>query len=821
MIKAMLRPIFKRFWGLFVSMAFVSMLSIGLLISFASTISNLRATYRSYLSTSQNVDAQITTSFTLKTFLEDIKEVEGVKNVDKRLAIDTILEKNDGRKITSRIYSFNEETDVIFKRNIVKQIEKTNQPNTYNVSVVRKFAENNKFDVGSTFKMGFFNIYVNCYVNEIIETPEGIYPRTNDYIWSDNHDFGYVYINTKTLNDGIFDLASQIQAKVASDPSFLPEYRNYIEVVNLLIPDLSEVVGEDNYADLFCNQLLVEANKGYSEDQLIDNLNEYFKTKSTITVKTATKGSNLVYRIYMENAMKQLTIATVFLPVFFYSVTMIVIGLFMNQIIKTMTPEIGVLMSIGIDKRKIVLLYMIYSGLMAITAGILGVGVGYGLCVMLTNTLVKTYSMSVLSISLNPIIVVAGILALVIFAELATFISCLAIFRITPKDATINNESKRKKIPKWLDKAIDKAPMNIKLSVNSIAQNPRRFFVSSFSIFASYVLILLSCFFYVSKNEMIDQTVKRRLSYDCQIYLPKKDDSIAPKLESYSDIVKDVDECYYTYLPATSNKQSKEVYIECLAIPMDSSLVTIPNSKGRGQISIKESGIILPTTAANSLGVSKGSFITINGHSVMVSDISFQYFHPIAYLSKTEMNNIAGESYVTSLLVDVINENAFLDKLSEENIQALTVFTSSLSADLHGIFNAIDIFIIIMVLFSLGMAFVILSIMSQNALLETKRQVSVFRAIGFTIANISNMWTLASLSQLISASIFAIPAGAGVAILLFHLCSSSTQIYPFLLDWRVIGVGFIFIFLVVLACHIISMFTIKRWVLADNLRCRE
>ena len=95
MIKAMLRPIFKRFWGLFVSMAFVSMLSIGLLISFASTISNLRATYRSYLSTSQNVDAQITTSFTLKTFLEDIKEVEGVKNVDKRLAIDTILEKND------------------------------------------------------------------------------------------------------------------------------------------------------------------------------------------------------------------------------------------------------------------------------------------------------------------------------------------------------------------------------------------------------------------------------------------------------------------------------------------------------------------------------------------------------------------------------------------------------------------------------------------------------------------------------------------------------------------------------------------------------
>lgn len=28
-------------------------------------------------------------------------------------------------------------------------------------------------------------------------------------------------------------------------------------------------------------------------------------------------------------------------------------------------------------------------------------------------------------------------------------------------------------------------------------------------------------------------------------------------------------------------------------------------------------------------------------------------------------------------------------------------------------------------------------------------------------------------------------------------------------------------FLVILACHLISMFTIKRWNLADNLRCRE
>ena len=119
------------------------------------------------------------------------------------------------------------------------------------------------------------------------------------------------------------------------------------------------------------------------------------------------------------------------------------------------------------------------------------------------------------------------------------------------------------------------------------------------------------------------------------------------------------------------------------------------------------------------------------------------------------------------------------------------------------------------------MGLIILAIMSQNQLMEQKRQVSVLRLVGFTILDISNLWTFQSLIQLIIATIFAIPLGALSAILLFSMASSPTQIYPFLLDYRVVLIGFGFIFLVVLSCHLFSMIHIRRWNLADNTRSRE
>ena len=434
----------------------------------------------------------------------------------------------------------------------------------------------------------------------------------------------------------------------------------------------------------------------------------------------------------------------------------------------------------------------------------------------------KTYVIPTIGPGVNPFVCIGAVVGLLLFILVTTFVATRAIFRITPKDATISNEAKRKRLSKRVEKFIDKAPMNIKLGVNSIAQNPRRFFVSSFSIFASLVLILLSSFFYVSKNEMIDQSVNRRLNYDCQIYLTQKEDDedFLTGLKKLAKNDNSFENCYYTYLKVDTEDKN-DIYVECLAIDEGNNpLINIPNKNGHGSLDVPKEGLILPKPTADRLKVKKGDKITINNHDIEVSEVSLQYFHPITYLSKGQMDKL-GVDYVSSFIMNVDNHSELLKYLSSTRNQCLTVFTDSLSKDLHGVFDTMDVMVYMMIGFSLGMAFIILCIMSQNALMEQQRQLTIFRAIGFTVLDISNIWTMQSISQLFVASLFGVPAGALAIYILLSLCSSTSQTYPFVLSWPAIFIAIGFILLVVTACHLLSMHSIKRWNIADNTRTRE
>ena len=819
MIKIMFKSFFKRFFGLFVSMVFVSMLSVGLLCCFGSTIINVKNNYITYVSEYQDMDEQVSTSFasreTLKSVLQDIPEV---LVADARLTVDAFIKKEE-KQIVGRIFSYNEKDNKIFKRCVTEKIPYVD--NAINIGVTGKFARNNNFKLGQTIEIGFLKYYERFHIAEILETPEGIYPRANNYIWSDNHDFGYIYASEQQLSLGLNRIASQIISYLDNlDPQY-DSYREYYERVvkeaGVTIPDI-HLIGED-FAARFANQILIKNVKGANKDETLQKVTDALKAKG-IDVTSSVTRPYMPHIAYMDHALEQVQIASIFLPVFFYSVTMIIVGLFMTQIIKTMTPQIGVFTSIGVGKGEIVRLFVIFSIIISIFAGVFGTGVGFGLNVLMSSIMKKTYSIPTISPMLNVWVVTASILGLLIFAVIATLISCGAIFRITPKDATISNEAKRKPTPKVIQKFIDKAPMNIKLGTNSIVQNPRRFFVSTFSIFASIVLILLSTFFSVSKDAMIDQSFKKRLNYDAQVYLNSKASYSEVESLKTQSFIDEFEDCYYTYLKVDTEKQDN-VYLECLAVdPGYNPLITIPNSRGSGSLDVPETGIILCKGDAEKLHVKKGEFIKINNKAIKVMDISFQYFHPITYLSKEQMDALEIQC-VSSFILNTNNDKAMMDYLTENHMQSLTVFTASLSKDLHAIFDSINVMIYIMVGFSIGMSFIILAIMSQNALMEMQRQLTVLRAIGFTVWNISNFWTIQSISQLLFSSIFAIPIGALSAQILFSLASSSSQIYPFVFSIPVVLMALGFVALVLISCHLITMRGISRWNIADNTRCRE
>ena len=822
MIKVMFWPFFKKYFGLFISMVFVSMLAVSLLCCFGSCIVNTRKEYRDFVAEYQDIDELISTGFSSREKLMSVSSLEEVDKVDARLVVDCYLKKSEEDKaIVARVFSYNEQTNKIFKRYPI--LETTPSDTLVNISVAEKFANNNNFRVGQVIKLGFFDMYEEFYISEIVDTPEAIYPRANNYIWSDNTDFGYIYASEAELDKGLVNIAKKIIQRAAEDSEFAEYYNQAKQTAGIVIPDLEEVVKDNEltFTDRFANQVMIKNVEGQNIDLVMEKAKKYLEDNGVKVTGTVVR-NYLPHIAYMNHALEQVQVAAIFLPVFFYTVTMIVVGLFINQIIKSMTPQIGVMMSIGIDHKSIVNLFLLFTIIMGLVSGLLGVPVGYGLTIFMSGIMKKTYSIPTISPQVHVLIALGAILGLLLFIVITTFIATRAIFRITPKDATISNEAKRKRLPKPVEKFIDKAPMNIKLGVNSIAQNPRRFFVSSFSIFASLVLILLSTLFSVSKNEMIDQSVNRRLQYDCQIYLTQKEEqSFIDELKG-QDFIRDngFEDCYYTYVKVDVEDKD-DVYLECLAIDEGfNDLITIPNNTGHGSLSVPENGVILPKAIAENLKVKKGDSISINNKQVVVNDISYQYFHPITYLSKAQMDEL-GVEYVSSFILNITNQKDLLSYLSKNRNQCLTVFTSSLSKDLHSIFDSLDVMVYIMVGFSIGMAFIILCIMSQNALMEQQRQLTILRSIGFTIFDISNFWTFQSFFQLLSSALVGVPAGALAISILLKICSSNSQTYPFVLSWPVVFLAIGFIFLVLIACHLISMISIRRWNIADNTRSRE
>ena len=813
MIKAYLRPLFKRYAGIFASMVAVSMLAISLMVSFLTALNNLSEELVEYRNAYGSADGLVDTSLVSRSSFDGISDLPEVADAEERLVTYCNVQKADARVITCRLLTYKSNDDV-YKLYYDQQ---DFLPESPDVCIEHAYAANNGYKVGDTINIGFFNFYVPCRVGAIVKTPESMYVRAEDYIWSDNIDFGYVYVDEARLGDILEQVGDMIEEKLAEDPDYETVFESLINSAKGYFPSLREI--GNGLAPKIANQVLLKAAPGVDEQTMMNAVIKYLEDNTTIEVKSHKLGSETPAVQYMNRCVSQLNVAGIFLPAFFFGVALLITALFINQILKSMTPEIGTMVSIGISPKAITGLFSIFCLIMSGVAIVLGIGVGYGLLTYLLGQFMKIYCLPAISYGLSWWVIALAVGLTIGTGQLAVGVCSSLIYRITPKDAMLSNETKRKPIPKKIQAWLEKTPTVFRIGVNSMLQNKRRFFVCTFSMFAAFVLIGLTTNFLVSKDVLIQHTTSYRMAYDVQTFMMGElPDDLETDLRSAS-FVKHLEVVDYTYLPVDNN--GKIYHLQTVGeISGESKLLVVPDERGEGDVAVPSDGIILPNAAAETLKVKVGDSISVNGKKLEVVGISRQYSNATAYVSDSTMKKL-GAAYTKSILATVTDEPAYSSFLQEEGVMCLSVFSSNLTADMTSRLNGANAMVYILIGFAFVMGFAILAIMSQNALMDQKKSISIMRAIGFDVLRISHMWTIQSLSQLMMSLIFAVPLTILFSHILFGLASSSVQTYPFVFSLPVYLMALAFVILIIVITHLISMRTISRWNLADNTRSRE
>ena len=383
MIRLLLRSYIKRFISIFIALVFISALSAGIFNAFLSAKEHLVNDSSRFFNEYGYVDEQISLKLDEREEYMDLYEMEGVASIDMRLTIGVHLQKMDGKIINSKVITYSDNDNELMKRYIVSEIPRREKE--YNIAISDKFAQSNNFKVGDQVKLTLSSVSHVFYINAIFDTVEGIYPNFNPYIWTDDYDFGYVYFLESDLSAFIKEYAPKIATLMLFDINLRTVFQNMMSSTNLAPINLNNI--GDDFASSIVNEILIKNAPGYSEDYMKEKLDEYFENKGVEPISIL-KGDDTPSRKYMNSVDHQLGVSFIFLPVFFYVIIAILIALFIGQIIRQTTRNIGIMLSNGVSRKEIILLLLSFSLLIAFIAVLISIPVGYGISHLVAYSMV-------------------------------------------------------------------------------------------------------------------------------------------------------------------------------------------------------------------------------------------------------------------------------------------------------------------------------------------------------------------------------------------------------------------------------------------------
>ena len=609
-------------------------------------------------------------------------------------------------------------------------------------------------------------------------------------------------------NEALKELESNYQTIIEGEKELEEGYNTYYDNYNKYIEEI--------------NKAETEIEDARSELASIEKPNWYLLSRE----------DNSGYTNFYECATKIDSIAAVF-PIFFMIVVFLMSLNTMTRMIEEERGEIGLYVSLGINKLKIVSSYMFYV-LIATSLGlIIGLSTGYN---AVPHLLYSVYEANFIIPKLNTYIEVIPCIAIILITILlmviVTIITINKNFKYMP--ATLLRPEAPKKGKKVFLERIPfiwkRLSFTWKVTIRNLFRYKKRIIMTILGISGCTALLLTGFGIRDSVSSLIDIQYNNIHKYDAMLILKDEQVSINNDINNLLE-EKNIKDLLYTHMESyTFNTNGKKVDTYVLAFSdMDllDKYITINDLEGN-KLNLSDNGVIITEKMAELLDVRVGNTIQIRNSDnelfiLKVEGICENYVNSYIYLNNTYYEKVFGEFTYNTIITNVLDND--YEKLSEELIDSdyfsSVQYTSDSISILNDIIEGMNNIVYLIIIASSLLAIIVLYNLTTININERVREIATLKVLGFHDKEVSTY----VYRETIILTIIGIILGLflGITLNLFVLTIAETEEFLFIKDIHLISyiITFIIMIIFTLVVEIMTYFMLKKIDMIDSLKSVE
>ena len=815
LIRLYLWPLIKRFKALFITMAVLTAIGVTSIIAFNGISKGITENYNKYIDKSHAPNAFISTDLKDYSAIEDeIKNQEGVKKVEKCIFLPCssyLIEKQETK--STQMFTFDEHHDT-YKPTFYEG-PKTFSDDLANVYVESAFAKLNDIHAGQTMRIGYFEQYIDIYVAGVVSYPDTVVYGASNAVSTENSNFGRIYIEKGEVKSLLVTVVEKLKNYVATELGLSEKTK---ESINSLIDKLEQYKGYfSDEIQKYANRLSIYFEDDANQRETLNRVKVLLEEKGINILESYLFNESLSASL-IDSASSAMKTAGAAVSIFVFGTTITVLTMFLLQIIREMMRDIGVMSALGIKKEHIMGLLALFSLIISIIGTAFGVFFGHLIEFILDKLVGNTFGVATKAPPLRFLNTVLAFVMVIFASQIATFFASLRITKLMPVDALNDQASSKKVLPPSIDKKFQHSPPAVRLTVNSIVTKPKRFITSFFAILATGLIIFTSIAALTSFKSALNNTFDKYIQYDAQVVFASDPKDFKSELDSLN--AASYEETRYATPVLSFN--GKEEIITLQGLSIDTTKVVIPVSK-KETAKVPEEGITVNMITAKSMGIKEGDKVLIDGHEVNVAYISKLEAYNVCFcnIEKIGGENGYANNDVISYLISGVDKEALVRQVTNYHYDAMVTLTADQKNYFSSRFKTLEMVCIVFIVFSIGLGALIVSLMMQTSLIEQKRDLCIMRSVGFSMSQISWIWSFVSALQFVLAMAVSIPLSFFATKLFLSITSTKmAMVLSYANAWHVLMTSALVIFFMLFA-HFFCMSIVKRWNIADNTKSRE